>query len=254
MFVSAFKAAHSFSGIPVPKLHLSLNAINAERTSSDESTNYNYIGLNTNGDAPYVPSGMSPEQYKQIKDDEATKMQRMDFGAWGPRFRQTDTPVGDWMVQTNLWVKGFQAGGPRSSAALSKEEVARQATRQELFVTARNAVVSFLLAYAVLDILLFSFASIRSASTSKRLFLSILTRQGILHSMRQHFLATVLFGKLQFLKVALASSTVSLVTEYRENSYRKLWPKRRIFGTPMFASLLVVTVKMALEMGLSLVR
>ena len=234
------------------KAEAPLNAVNGEKAISDEDTNYNFIGLNTNSDAPYVPSGMSPEQYKKIKETEAARLQKMDFGAWGPRFKRTDAPEGDWMVQTNLWVRGFQAGGKPSSVILSKEEMEKQETRQRRLETVRTALVSFMLAYAVLDILLLAFTTIRSGSTARRLFSSILARHGIPQAMRQHALASILFGKLQCFKLAAASLAVPLVTKYRETSYRKLWSKRRIFGTPMVVSVLVVSVKVALEMGLSL--
>ena len=61
------------------------------------------------GKGPYIPSGLSQEEYFKIKKDEADRTKRMDFGAWGPRFKRTETPDGDWMVMPSLWTNGFIA-------------------------------------------------------------------------------------------------------------------------------------------------
>ena len=34
----------------------------------------------------YVPDGLSEEEYAQIKLEEYRKQQKMQYGAWGPRF------------------------------------------------------------------------------------------------------------------------------------------------------------------------
>ena len=64
------------------------------------------------GDGPYVPSGMSAEEYKKLKLKESEALKKMNFGAWGPRFKQTDVPDGDWMVMPNLWTSGTITNRP----------------------------------------------------------------------------------------------------------------------------------------------
>lgn len=246
--------AQSKSSFCSRKFSSPLPAINGEKAASDESTNFNFIGLNTNNQAPYVPSGMSPEEYQKIKRNEALKQQKMDYGAWGPRFKRSDAPEGDWMVNTNLWIRGFQQQPGVGAVPLSPEETQQQETRRKQLGRARGAVVSFLLAYAVMDIGLLFVSSIRSASTTRKLLSALVLRQGILSALRQHLFAIAFVSKLQLLKLGLASSLVPLVTKYRENAYRKLWSKRRIFATPILASLLVVSAKVGLEMGLSVLR
>ena len=61
----------------------------------------------SNSEPPaYVPSGLSKEEYEQLRKDEDMKLQSMNFGMWGPRFSPTDVPDGDWMVMPQLWTSG----------------------------------------------------------------------------------------------------------------------------------------------------
>jgi hypothetical protein len=56
---------------------------------------------------PYVPDGLSADEYQQIKLQEANKAAKADYGAWGPRFQRTSTPpTGDWFLMRNLWTTG----------------------------------------------------------------------------------------------------------------------------------------------------
>lgn len=57
----------------------------------------------------YVPSGLSREQYDQLKKEEADEIRKMDFGSWGPRFKKGERPDGDWMVMPSLWTNGFNS-------------------------------------------------------------------------------------------------------------------------------------------------
>lgn len=59
------------------------------------------------GKGPYIPSGLSEDEYKTIKQKEEETRRKMNFGAWGPRFKQTEVPDGDWMVMPRLWTNGF---------------------------------------------------------------------------------------------------------------------------------------------------
>lgn len=58
------------------------------------------------GDGPYVPSGLSRQGYEKIRKKEAANQAKMNYGAWGPRFKQTGVPDGDWMVMPALWTLG----------------------------------------------------------------------------------------------------------------------------------------------------
>ena len=231
------------------RLSSSLQAINGERKNGDSKqfpadlpqASYNFIGLTTNG-GKYVPGGLTEEEYENIKTQEAEKLSKMNFAAWGPRFKRTEVPDGDWMVQPALWVQGFQSTRAATATPLTKEEWELRKTRRRQLKSIRSVATSFLFAYMLMDILLLSSASIRSASTSKRILTSMIARKGVLLALKQHLLASLAFSKIQCLKLSLAAVATPLLQRYREIAQRRwLWSKRRQFGTPLLASVAFVS-------------
>ncbi|CAB9528446.1 expressed unknown protein [Seminavis robusta] len=259
LILGALTEINCFQPLPrtlgIPKLAAAKLDVDGDKSkalsgSSDESTNYNYIGFNTDQNTPYVPSGMSPEQYAQIKKTEAAKAASMDFGAWGPRFKQTAAPGGDWMVNTNLWVKGFQQ--QRDVALLSQDDVERQETRQRQWNAVKSTLPSLFLAYLMVDILLISLASVRS--TQQVVWSVLLAQQGILQAARQH--TTVVFGKLHVLvlKLSLTAVATPFLHKYRDIANRRwLWSPRKIVATPLLAAGAMLVLKMALIVGIKAV-
>lgn len=62
----------------------------------------------------YVPSGLTSQEYQAIRAKEQRQQQQQqgtNLGAWGPRFDRGEAPLGDWMVDSNLWINGFVDGG-----------------------------------------------------------------------------------------------------------------------------------------------
>lgn len=61
----------------------------------------------------YVPDGLTEEQYRKIKNQELAKQQAMNFGMWGPRFKQTDgdPEFWNWFSSPTLWTGGFYSNG-----------------------------------------------------------------------------------------------------------------------------------------------
>lgn len=55
----------------------------------------------------YVPSGLTEEEYQELKRKEREANEKKDFGAWGPKFARSSRPKGDWLLQPTLWTKGF---------------------------------------------------------------------------------------------------------------------------------------------------
>lgn len=256
---SSNRRISSFRSVSVP-----LRAINGERRKGDgapspvENTraNQNFIGLTTNG-GKYVPDGLTPEQYEDIKTKEAEKIAKMDFAAWGPRFKRTAAPDGDWMVKPGLWIRGFQAGVTTNNgnAPLSEGEWERREARKRQFATLRSVATSFLFAYALLDILFLSSASIRSTSTSKRVITTIMAKNGILQALKQHVLASLVVSKVQILKVLLAAVATPSVLKYREIAQRRwLWSKRRQFGAPLLASVAFVATWSSVALRVAALR
>eukprot|EP00956_Cyclotella_meneghiniana_P014677 scaffold22098_cov76-Cyclotella_meneghiniana.AAC.4 len=55
----------------------------------------------------YVPTGLTEEQYAQIKLADAAKVQG-DLGAWGPRWNKiSGDPQGNWFSMPGLWTGGY---------------------------------------------------------------------------------------------------------------------------------------------------
>lgn len=58
----------------------------------------------------YVPDGMTEEEYGKIKADELAKIRKMDYGAWGPRFKRVDgDPDSNWFNLPSLWTGGYNS-------------------------------------------------------------------------------------------------------------------------------------------------
>lgn len=58
----------------------------------------------------YVPDGLTEEEYMKIKSDELAKQQKMNYGAWGPRFAPASgDPDNNWFNLPSLWTVGFNS-------------------------------------------------------------------------------------------------------------------------------------------------
>lgn len=65
----------------------------------------------------YVPDGLTQEEYMKIKSDEMAKQQKMNYGAWGPRFKLIDgDPDSNWFNLPSLWTSGFNSN-PKGSTS-----------------------------------------------------------------------------------------------------------------------------------------
>ena len=72
---------------------------------------------NKNRPKSYVPDGLTEEQYKQIKATELAQQQKLQFGMWGPRFKQIDgDPDSNWFNLPSLWTGGFAANNSMQNA------------------------------------------------------------------------------------------------------------------------------------------
>ena len=65
----------------------------------------------------YVPDGLTEEQYNKIKSEELAKTQSMNFGAWGPRFKQVsgDPEFWNWFSSPTLWTGGFNSNSANNN-------------------------------------------------------------------------------------------------------------------------------------------
>ena len=77
-------------------------------TTATTSTKVTAADLRRRQPKSYVPDGLTEEQYRKIKADELVKMQRMKFGAWGPRFKRVGgDPDSNWFILPSLWTGGY---------------------------------------------------------------------------------------------------------------------------------------------------
>jgi len=72
----------------------------------------------------YVPDGLTEEQYNKIKSEELAKTQSMNYGAWGPRFKQVsgDPEFWNWFSSPTLWTGGFNANSANNNMANGGEK------------------------------------------------------------------------------------------------------------------------------------
>jgi hypothetical protein len=88
------------------------------RNNNDNNNKSNIVNTQTKKSTSYIPTGLTEEQYRAIKEDDAAKFQNVDFGAWGPRWKKVDgDPQGNWFSMPGLWTGGYSKktlGGERS--------------------------------------------------------------------------------------------------------------------------------------------
>mmetsp|Transcript_5736 Transcript_5736/g.13965 ORF Transcript_5736/g.13965 Transcript_5736/m.13965 type:complete len:359 (-) Transcript_5736:1429-2505(-) len=107
--------------------HFQIEAINKKQaqkkiddSNGDNDTNNNVPGYGFfQGDGTgYVPSGLSKEEYTNLRRNEANVESKKNYGAWGPSWAQSNkAPDGDWMVMPNLWTNGFGVNTSNGSSS-----------------------------------------------------------------------------------------------------------------------------------------
>jgi hypothetical protein len=146
------------------------NSDNSNETANRKSTlfpGYNFfkrsgrrIGeTDAKESSGYVPSGMSRAEYSAIRKMESEREQKMNYGGWGPRFRRTDRPDGDWMTMPNLWTFGRIDNNNRNNDNVDGENSgARHSIGHRIQSLAQTHGTAFLLGYVLVDSLYVGFA------------------------------------------------------------------------------------------------
>jgi hypothetical protein len=183
------------------------------------------------GDGPYVPYGLSAEQYSKIKKEEEDKMKKMNFAAWGPRFKRSDAPNGDWMVMPSLWTNGFNAP-PRPPNGTEKPIVPTLVGETMYFLGKRFP--AFLLGVILLDTLTTGFVMCRTTNLTPKQTALFLLRASSLST----GVVTAATIKAQAIKLIAAASIIPIMTRVLENTNRRrLWSTRRTIGISIGASI-----------------
>lgn len=178
------------------------------------------------GKRPYVPSELSAEEYQKIKKKEADEQKSMNFGAWGPRFKRTDTPDGEWMIMPTLWTNGVNARArptqpfaEDTNASFGKRLMAGFAS-----VVKHNA-SAFIMGYIIVDVLATALAMLRATELSMRQAVWMILKVALFK--RKSFYVTT-FMKAQAVKMTLAAAMTPAMNIVLERmNRRKLWTKRR---------------------------
>lgn len=217
--LSSFGAGEGFLLTPnvIPESTLRLNRYNAqnERPGSELFP----------GKGPYVPSGLSPEEYSRIKKQEEEKLKKMNFAAWGPRFKQSDAPDGDWMVIPSLWTNGFNARSRVSNADSSSRKRIAALLLSETLYFLRSRFAPFLLAWLLVDTLFSAFSIFRLSSLTGRQAASLILRVPTL----DFGLTTASAIKKIAIKTFTSAALVPAASKTLEKINRKrLWSNRRI--------------------------
>ena len=185
------------------------------------------------GNGPYIPSGLSQEDYFKIKKDEAERMKRMDFGAWGPRFKRTETPNGDWMVMSSLWTSGFS---DRSRVKDTHKNKDTRIPGESLSPVAigtyfmRTNLPGLLLSYIALDTFVTAFKMLQTAADLTVMRITFLILR--VPSLNISTINVSLLLKAQLTKwVAVAVLTPFMSKVLETMNRRRLWSNRRTIVT-----------------------
>ena len=85
---------------------------NDQSASNNAGTNKKRSAWSAKNAKPYVPDGLTDDEYAAIKKREAEQTRNKDFGAFGPRWSRSTRPDGDWMLMRSLWTRGFDSNAP----------------------------------------------------------------------------------------------------------------------------------------------
>jgi hypothetical protein len=182
---------------------------------------------NSESPLPYVPSGMTLEEYQALKQKETLEESKKNYGAWGPRFARSSRPQGDWMVLSRLWTHGTVIGPsqPTTVGGSSKSLAATTTTRRIL-----DILPAFVLSIVLMDSLITAMTLYRTATelTLRKIIFTIL-RLRLVRWNKTKWICSVMFAKIHVIKAVAALFATPLIDTYflaRVNRY-KLWSKRK---------------------------
>ena len=234
-FLSVLDTSHAFSSTDfistrmVPSLSTS-SSLNLARLDTRKVTPGSELFP---GKGPYVPSGLSIEQYSNLKKEEEEKRKKMNYAAWGPRFKRTDAPDGDWMVMPVLWTNGFRARSQRPAGEISmKSMVSTSVGETACFL--RGLFPALFLAIILLETLATAFVLSRTYNLMSKLATLTLLRP---ESWNGGFSIAAVMKALA-LKLSVSAAMIPATSRLLETiNRRRLWSSKRTIGTTIAASI-----------------
>uniref|UniRef100_A0A7S3V8E7 ADP,ATP carrier protein n=1 Tax=Chaetoceros debilis TaxID=122233 RepID=A0A7S3V8E7_9STRA len=179
-----------------------------------------------NSGSSYVPSGLTKEQYEEIKRKEQQDTSKKDFASWGPRFSKSEKPSGDWMVAPSLWTGGFEVKNSNQSNSASSAANLKQ------------KLMKFLPVYALASLLMEIIFSATFFLHKKEVASVIAT--GMLKLKRGNdalMISTSLLNKVMASKLIVATILVkplNALIESCNKNVKLVWsPRRTMFITAM---------------------
>ena len=205
-------------------LRLRRHRPNGESPSSSLPNSLPY-GMGTNQQqqqGPYVPDGLTLAQYNEIKRREAEEAAKLDYGAFGPRFKRGQRPDGDWLLQPQLWTAGFRSntrGDSTTSTGTSSSIWSRIGNGMQ------HNLAPALLAWIAINVtwsIVTSSVAVTSKTQQAQVVLSIRT-------VAQLFFRTVLAPQVMLVPRLMATFvlTVPAAKCLEWTSRRRMWTQRR---------------------------
>lgn len=121
--------------------------------------------VSNNGKKSYVPDGLTPDEYRKIKQQESDRLKNMNFGMFGPRFRQSERPDGDWFLTPSLWTTGFKSNVMSSSNGDNNGDSTSVFKRVAKF--GKKYAAAYFLAFVAVDMLLTMATTLKAVETTK---------------------------------------------------------------------------------------
>lgn len=224
--------------------------------SADQSARSNNAGTNKRSawsamnSKPYVPDGLTDNEYAVIKKREAEEQREKNFAAFGPRWSRQTRPDGDWMLMRSLWTSGFDSNAPAINSGDSKNIDDNSSVLGQLSRLLRQNAPIFFVSYAIV---VAAIACIRLATQSE-IIKGIGGGAGLVLSLRSALVSasrmaanTASFRTQSIIqRVILPCASVLLLLPTNaliEYLNRKLlWSKRRSLGIIAATSLSIVFV------------
>lgn len=220
-----------------------LQALRRRKNNNDGNNESTQDGSDNTNATPYVPSGLTLEEYTKIKQKEQEELSKKNFGMWGPRFSPTNKPPdGDWMLMPSLWTGGFDVdnnGNYNRNGGMSGEGGGRRRRWSTIITTPclnatktlggtiRRYGPAFILAFASIDFVITGACLARSSNVSVSALVVLAVRLLIMQQQQADLLVKSVC-KINAVKSLIAISLILPMERYIEHMNRRhLWTRKR---------------------------
>jgi len=123
-------------------------------------------------------------------------MSKMDFATWGPRFKKTEMPDGNWMVSPKLWTRGFVRNDSKNPAqSIPDMDKSDKNNMRSIVMFLQNYVYPVARSVLFIEILLVTACALTPTFSSHSIILSMFLK---LHETQ----TTMSFSTQLFMKMA----------------------------------------------------